>query len=233
MHNDIKQLLIPYFISDLKRYGGHQDGGYVLSESLLNDSKYIYSYGVGNVEECILFDKEMALLDKNIFLYDGTIDSFWQKEERFHFKKENVNSKNIYNHIYENKHINENNMILKIDVETHEYETLLNCDKNIFSHFNQIAIEIHGVISNFKDAALKLFNLLNQNYYLVHIHGNNHDILVEDGICNTLELTYIRKDCFLNDLKLLTFPCPRKDLDYANYSFREDVVMNWWLKNEI
>jgi hypothetical protein len=230
MHDDVKQLLVPYFTPDLKRYGGKHDGAYILSENLLNNSKYVYSYGVGNVDECILFDKEMALLNKDVFLYDGTIDIFWQNQDRFYFKKENVNSKNIYNHIHENNHINENNMILKMDIETHEYETLLNCDKNIFSHFNQIAIEIHGAISNFKSFAMDLFKLLNINYYLVHIHGNNHDILVEDGICNTLELTYIRKDCFSDDLKILEFSCPRENLDYANNSFRQDIIMNWWLK---
>lgn len=230
MHQDIKSLLIPFFVPDLKRYGGESDGGYILSENLLLNTKYIYSYGIGGNEESITFDRHISLLNKDIYMYDGTIDKFWKEGDKFHFRKESVSSENIYRHIQENNHIDMTNMILKMDVEACEYETLLNCDQNLFIHFNQITIELHGVISSFKNEAIKLFNLLNNIYYLVHIHGNNHDIIVEDGVCNTLELTYIRKDCFNEDLCILQEPCPRAKLDYPNYLYRNDIVMNWWLE---
>lgn len=230
MHEDIKNLLIPHFISDLKRYGETSDGGYILSEKLVIESKYVYSYGVGSIEESISFDRDMALLGKNVYMYDATIEPFWSPEAKFFFKKENVNSENIYNHIKENNHEKEKNLILKMDIEGCEYETFLNTNQIIFNYFNQITLEVHGVISNFKEEAFKLFNLLNKNYYLVHIHGNNHDLIIEDGICNTLELSYIRKDCFNENLCILQEPCPRAKLDYPNYLYRNDIVMNWWLE---
>jgi len=190
MHNDVKQLLIPYYAPNLKRYGGNFDGGYILSEDLLVNSKKVYSYGIGGSEEYITFDRHMSLLNKDVYMYDETTDKFWEKEDKFFFKKEHVSSKNIYRHIQENNHTQENNMILKMDIEGGEYETFLNVDENLFTHFNQIALEVHGVISSSKDLAIKLFTLLNKNYYLVHIHGNNNDILVEDGICSN-SLNYL------------------------------------------
>jgi FkbM family methyltransferase len=233
MHEDIKNLLIPYFVTDLKRYGQNGDGGYILSESLLSNTKYIYSYGVGNIEECISFDRQMVSLSKEVYLYDGTMDKFWEEEKQFHFKKENVNSQTIYSHLVENNHLNETNIVLKMDVEGSEYETLLNCSPHIFTCFNQLALELHGVISDRRETAVNLLNLLNKNYYLVHIHGNNHDLIIEDGICSSLEITYIRKDCFNEPLPISPFACPREGLDFKNYLYRDDVKMNWWLKNEI
>lgn len=230
MNEEIKNLLIPYVFPDLKRYGGNFDGGYIFSERLLSETKHVYSYGIGGNEESITFDRDMAAKGKNVFLYDGSIDKFWGDEKKFFFQKENVNSNNIHTHIKNNNHLNETKMILKMDIESNEYETLLNCNENLFNYFNQIGIEIHSILTDCKEKAINLFKRINKFYNLVHIHGNNHDLIIQDGICNTLELTYIRKDCFSDNLEVLPFACPRQELDFPNYPFRDDVKMNWWLQ---
>jgi hypothetical protein len=243
MIEQIKQLLIPYQANNLKRYGGNYDGGYILKEDLVLNSKYVYSYGVGPDESFVTFDRDLASKNKDIYLYDASVSHPWWGEQKFHFKSEYVNSKNITQHIIENGHTNETNMILKMDIEGHEFETLLNCHESLFSHYNQIGIEIHDVLNshgepecliNSDDENLRwqnkinLFTRLNKYYKLVHIHGNNNSLVVQDGIADVLELTYIRNDFMPDNPEISNRPCPIAGLDFKNSHIRDEIIMNWW-----
>lgn len=240
----IKNLLIPFEFKDLKRYGGNYDGGYILSESLTNDSNLVYSYGVGPSDAWITFDKHMSDLGKKIFLYDASIKELWDKRESFIFKSEYVNSKNILEHIKQNNHQNEYNMILKMDIEGCEFDTLINCDESLFSHFNQLSIEVHDVLNSNAESArltntgsygsrinnkILLFEKLNKYYNLVHIHGNNNSPSKAHGICDVLELSYIRKDRFEINPKISKKSCPIEGLDCRNTNSAEEIEMNWWI----
>lgn len=241
----IKNLLIPYYYSDLKRYGGNFDGGYILSESLLNKCNIVYSYGVGPEEFYINFDKHMSFLGKKVFLYDASIKSIWGNDANLIFKSEYVNSNNILTHIIDNKHQNETNMVLKMDIEGNEFETIINAPKDIFSHFNQISIEVHDILNSHEEPQfiinkddenkrwmnkINLFEKLNSHYKLVHIHGNNYSKCKKYGLCDVLELSYVRNDYFENLPTISKFECPIKDLDYPNNPYEQDVKMNWWIK---
>lgn len=227
MHEYLKKLLTPYAISDLKRYGSLGDGGYVVSRSGLEKSDFIYSYGIG---DNVTFDTEVIQdLNKDVYAYDGTVDKFWQDNSKLHFKSENVNSNVLYKHIEENNHLDVKNITLKMDIEGSEYETLTNCDVNILNKFNQITLEVHSIIENRKNDAIALFERLNINHYLVHIHANNHNTVFEDGIANVLELTYVRKDHFDSEPEISKQSCPVENLDCKNYLYRDDIVMNWWI----
>jgi hypothetical protein len=240
----IKKLLTPYEFLNLKRYGGNYDGGYILSEELLHNSNIIYSYGVGPDESWITFDREMVNMNKNVYLYDKLKNDFWDKNHPlFNFNREYVNSKNIYSHILYNQHINYTNMILKMDIEGNEFETLLNCDEKIFYHFNQLAIEVHDVVNSHTEPQflihadnadkrwmnkINLFNKLNKFYYLVHIHGNNNSSSIREGLPDVLELLYIRKDK-LDNAKIKQTTCPIFGLDYPNNPSASDIRLDWWL----
>jgi hypothetical protein len=241
----IKNLLTPYYINDLKRYGGNSDGGYILSESLLNNSNIIYSYGVGPEEHYINFDKHMSFLNKKVYLYDASINGLWGNDPNFIFKKEYVNSKNILTHISENGHLSETEMILKMDIEGNEFDTIINSESTLFKYFNQITIEVHDILNSHDEANLvinndneekrwlnkiNLFEKLNTYYKLVHIHGNNYSRAKTNGICDVVELTYIRNDTFNNDLEISKLQCPIPDLDFPNNPYDNDVQMNWWIK---
>jgi hypothetical protein len=242
----IKKLLVPYKYPNLKRYGGKIDGGYILSESLLNDSNIIYSYGVGPEDIYISFDKEMAALGKKVYLYDASIEELWDKNVNFIFKSEYVNSANIHSHIVENKHDNEFNMVLKMDIEGNEFETLINADEKIFQHFNQLTVEVHDVLNSHNEEnflinaentelrwqnKINLLNKLNKFYTLVHIHGNNYSQNQSQGICDVIELTYIRNDFISPNPEILQQGCPNPDLDSPNCPFYAEVEMNWWINN--
>jgi hypothetical protein len=245
MIDQIKQLLTPYQANGLKRYGGNYDGGYILKEDLVSMSRYVYSYGVGPDESFITFDRDLASQGKDIYLYDASVNfPWWGQEPKFHFKSEYVNSKNILNHVKENGHENETSMILKMDIEGHEFDTIINCDESLFSHFNQVGIEIHDVLNshgepecliNADDEKLRwqnkinLFTRLNKYYKLVHIHGNNNSLSIQNGIADVLELTYIRNDCMPSNPEISNRPCPVEGLDFKNSHARNEITMNWWL----
>jgi Methyltransferase FkbM domain len=240
---EIKNRLIPYKCSSLKRYGGDYDGGYIFKSDLVKDTKYVYSYGVGPNDGYITFDKEMASLGKDVYLYDASVSDPWWQEPHFHFTPEYVNSQNILNHIKQNGHTNETNMVLKMDIEGNEFETLINCDESLFSHFNQIGIEIHDVLNSHVEPyyvinaqnphlrwlnKINLFDRLNKHYKLVHIHGNNCSMVKRDGMADVLELTYVRKDCMPNNPEISDNSCPREDLDFKNSHDSDDIYMDWW-----
>jgi hypothetical protein len=235
MITNIKKLLQPVEVENLKRYGGKGDGGYIFQSDLINESSIAYSYGVGPTDDLISFDKDIADLGKSVYLYDGSVQEFWDNRPEFFFKSEYVNSKNILTHIRENGHTNFTNMILKMDIEGAEYETLNNVDVSIFSYFNQIGIEIHNLVwqKSGGETILKLLTRLSDYYYLVHIHGNNCSPAIIDGLPDVLELTYIRKDVF--DLRWsvnkLLKPCPIDGLDYPNSSGSPEISMDWWCQN--
>jgi hypothetical protein len=247
MIEKIKSLLLPYLAERLDRYGDTYDGGYIFNPDLINRSTDVYSYGVGPDESFITFDRHMSRLGKKVFMYDASTDGAWfAGDPNFIFKKEYVNSRNILDHINNNGHQHNTDMVLKMDIEGNEFETLLNCDESVFSHFSQIGLEVHDVVNahnekeniiNVDDENLRwenkinLFSRLNQYYYLVHIHANNNSLGIVDGIADVLELTYIRKDCMQQSPARSYLACPINGLDYRNSHDRPEITMDWWTKN--
>jgi hypothetical protein len=88
----------------------------------------LYSYGVGtnSAFELMFCQKHNAIAR----LYDHTFDTMPLKEDFLHFNKQGFGVKNnrsldmIENHINENADVNKK-LILKIDVEGAEWDTLL------------------------------------------------------------------------------------------------------------
>lgn len=194
----LKELLQPYhgaFTSRMRVGNPNRDGGYILSYEGLLYSSYVMSYGIGILQEQLLFDLDCAKLGKPVYMFDHTIDFLTVNHDLFTFVKEPMSSENMVRHINEipNKY-KKNHMsgILKADVEGCEYDVFLNNDLSLFvNNFNQITIEMHDVLKS--ENAIPLLEKLNNDFIIFHIHANNHEKLIEDGICNTLELSFINK----------------------------------------
>ena len=192
--------------------GDKKDGSYVLLNDFLN-IKIAYSFGIG---KAIQFDKELANKGIDVYMYDHTINSLPLEHKKFHWKKLGIcgsNSKNktfkrLEELIVENGHINEENMILKIDIEYMEWDVLFELKEDILKHFKYILIEYH-----FEDET----NFNNQNIYynvLKKIHKNHQAFYIRcngntktkvnfgnNRICPFLEVSYIirKGNIFIKD----------------------------------
>ena len=118
-------------------------------------------------------------------MYDHTIQGIKSNNTKLHFKKiglrgESDNKENFLltmnEIIIENGHMNEKDMMLKIDCEGCEWTSFIDMPHEIFQKFSQIIVEYH--INDLNNTghfqliarALKKINLTHQPFY---IHINN------------------------------------------------------------
>ena len=147
-NSSIYQLLKPKSIlgKTKVRIGNHQDGGYILLNDFEN-IKIAYSFGINND---VTFDKDLADKNIDIFMYDHTIKRLPYENKRFHWKKIGLtdkigkeNMKTLSELIKENRHTDEKNMILKIDIEGEEWNIFNNISIEILTQFKYILAEFH------------------------------------------------------------------------------------------
>jgi hypothetical protein len=244
-YNFLKKEIIPYKTAyTKKRYGGKHDGSYVLLEELVNQTRFVYSYGINSGMDAIKFDLEMAENGKTVFMYDASIDAPSYMHKNFCFNKEFVTKDNLLKQLETNNHINETSMMLKVDIDGNEYELFNNNIQLISKHFNQLSLELHSLIEEFpqewivddlnlslmKNKEIKkiFFNSIKQYYNIVHIHSNNHGPRYVD-FPGALEILFLRKDYAVDGIDNQRYPI--ENLDYPNYLGREDYVLDWWVDN--
>ena len=65
--------LKPYEVNDLIRLGRNEDGGYIVSESIIKSSNYLLAFGMGADWS---FEEDFLKLKKNnkVEIYDHTVD---------------------------------------------------------------------------------------------------------------------------------------------------------------
>jgi len=230
----IYQLLKPKDVKDKKkvRIGKKGDGGYVLLNDFKN-IKFAYSFGIDGE---ISFDKELSEKNIDIFMYDHTIDNICESNSKFHWKKIgltgkkeiNTNLKTIKELIKENGHIQEKDMILKMDIEGYEWETFLYMSFDILRQFKYILVEFH-FFDGCKSIYSKILKKLNKNHQIFHLHCNNCGKLINfDGynICDSLEVSYVIREG--NTFIKYNENNSINDIYYKNCDYRPDY--NHWLK---
>lgn len=223
--NYLESLLTPYTINlTKKRYGKHYDGGYILYKELVEQTDSVLSLGVDkdtSFEDAILEDKQIK-----IHMYDGSVEHSFENEY-FKFNKLFINSSNFSEEIEKTGNTNNRNILLKCDIEGGEYELFLNMDENILKKFSQICLEVHSLSAN-KHLAKLMFEKINNNFTLFHVHANNYGPRFEE-IPEVLELSYVRNDFCLNKQKLAV-QLPDPELDSPNNKSSSDYILSWWLK---
>ena len=193
------QFLCPKEVIGYKRIliGYKKDGCYVMLDNFEN-IKIAYSIGI---RDNIQFDKALADRGIDIFMYDHTINNLPYENNKFHWKKKGLGGKieRTYNiqtledMIRENGHTNEKNMILKIDIEGAEWDSLKDISEDILLKFKYILIEYHFSKKDiyFIYTILKKIYKSHQAFY-VHcspfskpkIYGNNR-------VCSAFEVSYV------------------------------------------
>lgn len=188
------------------RVGGNLDGGYVIIKDVPRNGKILYAFGVGSD---VTFEYQLAVDGYEVFLYDHTVKCLPQNHDNFHFFKRGLIGKKdssqpllfeIEDLLRENGHTQEEEMLLKVDIEGYEIDVFKSMTENTQRKFSQIVIELHELsdISRWDDIIEALENL-KRTHYIVHMHANNWSTafyLGNDMLSDAIELTLVRKDIF-------------------------------------
>ena len=161
-----------------KRFGSANDGGYLMCENLIEPLDAAYSYGVGRNDDwgCEIsrryqvpvyqydcFDPARPVCDGGKFIFHDECvgDRTGQRSTHFFETLENQISKNGDS---------ARRVIIKMDIEGAEWESLLAASDQLLGSIPQLAMEMHG----FDDPRiLEVLRKLNRSFYLVNLHFNN------------------------------------------------------------
>lgn len=189
----------------LIRIGGQNDGGYLIPDDLSGVSK-CFSPGVD-----VTASFEQDLLNRGIrsHLADASVDSAPNGMEVASFEKRFLGpftdgdymSLEYWVKAKEPSPWPTGDLILQMDIEGAEYQTILATPPEILRRFRIIAIEVHHAQHWFNplawDTMQTFFGKLLADFHVVHIHPNNNCpfIQYEDVFFpSVFELTLLRKD---------------------------------------
>ena len=161
----------------LRRFGSANDGGYLLCENLLGNVQSAYSYGIGPADDwgcdvsqayavpvhqydCFSPPEAACSSGRSVF-HDECIGR----------RAETIGSRffdTLTRQIAKNGDVGKT-LVVKIDVEGAELESLLATSDRVLERIDQLAMEIHGADRRF----LQLVRKLKRTFHLVHLHYNN------------------------------------------------------------
>lgn len=218
------------------RAGRDSDGGYVMWDDL-SRSRVAYSFGIA---DDVSWEQDMAARGLDIYMYDHTIEGLPLESERFHWQKiglcgaaDSVRSdlQSLESIVAQNHHLQEQNMLLKIDIEGCEWDVLGKLSLERRRQFSQIVIEMHDLNDMQKrDEIKKALQALNETHQLVHVHANNYMGYMFEGGCllpDVLEGTYLNKAQYSFLEAKCVFPT---EWDRANDSRYPDIFLGNWGK---
>ncbi len=208
----IYKYICPKEVKGKKRVlmGNKRDGSYVMLDDFDN-IKIAYSIGI---YKYIQFDKALADKGIDVYMYDHTIENLPYQNDKFHWKKIGLggtsqsNIQTIEDMLKENGHSLEENMILKIDIEYAEWDSLINVSENILSQFKYILIEFHF----FKDNLKLYYNVLKKLYKTHQVfYINCSDEIATFGnntFCRCIEVSYIKRTGNIFEKDKTIYPIP-------------------------
>jgi hypothetical protein len=235
----IYHLLVPKKVIGKERIliGPKKDGSYVILDDFKN-IKFAYSFGIRRE---IQFDKNLADRGIDIYMYDHTINSLPYNNDKFHWKKIGITGKNKSNNkllknleelIIENGHSSEENMILKMDVEHHEWESLIDIPSKILGKFKYILIEYHFRDERIINETLLYYNVIKkiqETHQVFYLRCHNQYLIVNFGnnrFCKYLEVSYIIKKDYEFTYDQTIYPIKEFDLfDYSKFA-QKNLEMN-------
>jgi hypothetical protein len=162
----------------LKRYGSTYDGGYLLCENLIQGVQSVYSYGIDRE------DNWGCHLSRDFAVTVHQYDCFTPERPpceggRYVFHDECVGDEttaidgNLFdtmpNQIAKNGDATKR-LIVKMDVEGAEWDSLLASPDDALARIDQLAMELHGI-----DEArfVEVVRKLKRTFHLANLHFNN------------------------------------------------------------
>lgn len=160
---------------------------------------------INRIKNLIKFKK--FIHSKNILFYKEKISS---KDKNY------TDVSKVFNRI-----ASEEKVVIKVDIEGSEFE-IIN-DLLLYSdRIEMLLFEFHDLDKNEK-IFLELTKKLNEKFYIIHIHGNNHCEHPTGGLPVALEVTFMNKKYQPDKIEYVK-NFPRKNLDFANNPFKEDLA---------
>ncbi len=190
---------------ELIRLGPAKDGGYLVPNDL-QDIRACFSPGVSY--SALFEDDLVRQFGIGSHLADYSVDGPPHGFVPLSFTKKYLGAHNDATFMTLEKWVRESweydlggDLLLQMDIEGAEYETLLATPDSILKKFRIVVLEIHdmelwGLPACYKIADA-LINKLRQHFVVVHHHPNNHQSIVSvNGVefPRVSELTLIRKD---------------------------------------
>jgi hypothetical protein len=219
---------------ELIRVGAQSDGGYLVPNDL-DGIESCFSPGVDQIAsfEADLLERGIGshLADFSVSGVPGNI-SVLSFTKKFLGCSDNEKYMTLSSWVKANS-LSSSDLLLQMDIEGGEYDTILATPSEVLQRFRIIVIEIHNIESwgcpAFLGIVEAFFTKLLANHAPVHIHPNNCCGLVDlNGVVapRVFELTLYRRDRALTNMVATTFPHP---LDRPNIN-RADLVLpsNWY-----
>ena len=202
---------------ELVRLGAKGDGGYLLPNDLVG-IKACFSPGVGNSSE---FEKACADFGMRVFLADKSVDRPTVDHDEFVFTKKHIGANTSKDFTTLDAWVttalpeSQADLLLQMDIEGYEYETLLSAPGDLLRRFRIIIVEFHRLdllwSQPFFQLSSPVFGKLLKEHICVHIHPNNCcGALAKRGLTipRVMEFTFLRRDRLKQVSLAASFPHP-------------------------
>jgi hypothetical protein len=223
---------------ELIRIGPDGDGGYLVPNDLGGIAE-AFSPGVSTESG---FEAELAERGMRVFLADYSVDGPAVAHPRFVFDKRFVGCLTDERYVTLDDWCatkvgaSDTDLLLQMDIEGAEYETLLAASPALLARFRIMIIEFHWLpelwSQPFFAIAARAFHKLLATHAVVHIHPNNCCGSVKSGgleIPRIAEFTLLRRDRLRATGYATTFPHP---LDRPNVAKQPlDLPRCWYTAN--
>ncbi len=167
----------------------------------------------------LLFKKIKLYQIFDVFKYIEYLN-FFSGNNKHYLKKVVSKKKNNNDQITITEAIGNNeDILLKIDIEGDEYKVLKEVDKN-FNKLNLVIIEFHNLKKNLKKIKdfIKKTKLRN-----IHINANNYEMVDVNGIPQVIEMTFINPKKFKIKNSKTKRSYPIEGLDFKNHKRGPDI----------
>jgi hypothetical protein len=168
----------------MQRFGSPNDGGYLMCGNLLGNVESAYSYGIGPQDDWGCDVSEHRRI--SVHQYDCFSPPDVPCPNRraiFHDECIGPRAETIDSRVFDTLagQISKNGdagktLVVKIDVEGAELDSLLTTPDRVLYRIDQLAMEIHGTDRRY----LTLVRKLKRTFHLVHLHYNNQACSTKD-----------------------------------------------------
>lgn len=201
----------------LIRVGPAGDGGYLVPDDL-QGIEACFSPGTGDLVE---FEEDCVRRGMKAFLADRSLDRPPELTSGCSFIPRFIGATTDDEFITLDDWVEQElpgsrgDLLLQIDIEGYEYETLLSASDSLMKRFRMIVGEFHNLDQlwnqPFFQIASRVFDKILKTHVCVHNHPNNLGGLVTwkgVEIPRTTELSFIRRDRATKDELVRSFPHP-------------------------